>query len=72
MAFRDRGKDCIRGIGSPIPNPRHWSTKGVASSAVVYSLLETAKAYGLDSHIYLIQLFEKLLYPDRVVTSSKK
>lgn len=37
------------------------SPKGVKASAIVYSLLETAKANDLDPERYLKYLFEKLL-----------
>ena len=36
------------------------SPKGAASSAAVYSIVETAKANGLNPHKYLQKLFEEL------------
>jgi len=36
------------------------SVRGVNANANLYSLIETAKAHGLDPHAYLIQVFEKL------------
>lgn len=36
------------------------SVRGVRANANLYSLIETAKAHGLDPHAYLIQVFEKL------------
>lgn len=38
------------------------TAKGARSSAIVYTLMETAKANGLDPHTYLLQLLEKLPY----------
>ncbi len=36
------------------------SIRGVKAHANLYSLIETAKAHGLDPHAYLIQVFEQL------------
>jgi len=41
------------------------TTKGAESSAVVYSLVETAKANGLNPHTYLFQLLSELPYLGR-------
>ncbi len=38
------------------------TAKGAASSAIVYTLVETAKANGLDPHAYLLRLLEELPY----------
>ena len=40
-------------------------TKGAESSAVVYTLVETAKANGLDPYTYLLQLLTELPYLGR-------
>lgn len=40
-------------------------TKGAQSSAVVYTLVETAKANGLDPYAYLLQLLTELPYLGR-------
>jgi len=56
------------------------SVKGVRANANLYSLIETAKAHGLEPHKYLLELFEKLpaavsvddfeaLLPQRVQTA---
>jgi len=36
------------------------SQRGVSANANLYSLIETAKAHGLDPHAYLLRLFEQL------------
>lgn len=41
------------------------TTKGAESSAVVYTLVETAKANGLNPYAYLLQLLTQLPYLDR-------
>ena len=41
------------------------TAKGAESSAIVYTLVETAKANGLDPHTYLLQLLEELPYLGR-------
>ena len=41
------------------------TTKGAESSAVVYTLVETAKANGLNPYAYLLQLLTELPYLDR-------
>lgn len=41
------------------------TTKGAESSAVVYTLVETAKANGLDPHAYLLRLLKELPYLGR-------
>ncbi len=41
------------------------TSKGAASSAIVYTLVETAKANGLDPHAYLLRLLEELPYLGR-------
>ena len=41
------------------------TTKGAESSAVVYTLVETAKANGLDPYAYLLQLLTELPYLGR-------
>jgi len=38
------------------------TAKGAESSAIVYTLVETAKANGLNPHAYLLLLLEKLPY----------
>jgi hypothetical protein len=42
------------------------SVRGVRANANLYSLIETAKAQGLDPHAYLIQIFDMLPAADRV------
>ena len=39
--------------------------KGAESSAIVYTLVETAKAYGLNPYASLLQLLTQLPYLDR-------
>ena len=41
------------------------TAKGAESSAIVYTLVETAKAYGLDPYKYLLRLLEELPYLGR-------
>lgn len=41
------------------------TTKGAESSAIVYTLLETAKVNGLDPYAYLLQLLTELPYLGR-------
>ena len=41
------------------------TTKGAESSAIVYTLVETAKANGLDPHAYILRLLEELPYLGR-------
>ena len=41
------------------------TAKGAQSSAIVYTLVETAKANGLDPYAYLFQLLEELPYLGR-------
>ena len=43
-----------------MPKNTSHSPKGAKASAIVYSLIETAKANGLDPELYLKYLFEKL------------
>lgn len=41
------------------------TAKGAESSAIVYTLVETAKANGLDPHAYILRLLEELPYLGR-------
>ena len=41
------------------------TSKGAESSAIVYTLVETAKANGLDPYTYLLQLLTELPYLGR-------
>jgi len=43
---------------------------GARASVVIYSVIETAKANGLNPYIYLIHLFEKLPNIDTADTAA--
>jgi len=51
-------------------NRKNWlfsaSVKGVKASANLYSLIETAKANGLEPHAYLRRVFTELPQVDSV------
>ena len=42
--------------------PEHDTTKGAESSAIVYSVVETAKANGIDPYNYLLYVLSVLPY----------
>ncbi len=74
-AFLDHGEADIsnnfaeNAIRPFVVGRKNWlfsdTVKGAESSAIVYTLVETAKAKGLDSHAYLLRLLEELPYLGR-------
>ena len=74
-AFLDHGEADIsnnfaeNAIRPFVVGRKNWlfsdTAKGAESSAIVYTLVETAKANGLDPHAYLLWLLEKLPYLGR-------
>ena len=52
----------LRGMGPLIPGLLSGHPRGAEASANLYSLIETAKANGLEPYRYLRFLFEKLPY----------
>ena len=54
------GKSGVRGTHAPRMRGEDPLPEGASASALFYSLIETAKANGLEPHAYLRFIFEKL------------